>query len=52
MMSVERVAISWVVNASSGEQSYLQFSIPTGSGAGGEGGVSHSLNSLTELIST
>ena len=44
MMSVECVAIFWVVNASSGEQSCLQFSIPTGSGAGGEGGVSHSLN--------
>ena len=43
MMSVERVAIFWVVNASSGEKSCLQFSIPTGSGAGGEGGVSHSL---------
>ena len=26
------------------EQSCLQFSIPTGSGAGREGGVSHSLN--------
>ena len=45
MMSVERVAIFWVVNASSGEKSCLQFSIPTGSGAGGEGGVSHSLKS-------
>ena len=43
MMSVEGVAIFWVVNASSGEKSCLQFSIPTGSGAGGEGGVSHSL---------
>ena len=43
MMSVERVAIFWVVNASGGEKSCLQFSIPTGSGAGGEGGVSHSL---------
>ena len=42
MMSVERVAIFWVVNVSSGENSCLQFSIPTGSGAGGEGGVSHS----------
>ena len=40
MMSVECVAIFWVVNASSGEKSCLQFSIPTGSGAGGEGGVS------------
>ena len=46
MMSVERVAIFWVVNASSGEKSCLEFSIPTGSGAGGEGGVSHSLNIL------
>ena len=43
MMSIERVAIFWVVNASSGEKSCLQFSIPTGSGPGGEGGVSHSL---------
>ena len=43
MMSIERVAIFWVVNTSSGEKSCLQFSIPTGSGAGGEGGVSHSL---------
>ena len=46
MMSVERVTIFWVVNASSGEKSCLQFSIPTGSGAGGEGGVSHSLKVL------
>ena len=44
MMSVERVAIFWVVNAGSGEKSCLQFLIPTGSGAGGEGGISHSLN--------
>ena len=43
MMSVLCVAIFWVVNASSGEKSYLQFSIPTGSGAGGEGGVSYRL---------
>ena len=43
MMSVERVAIFWVVNASSSEKSCLQFSIPTESGAGGEGRVSHSL---------
>ena len=43
MMSVLCVAIFWVVNASSSEQSCLQFSIPTGSGAGGEGGVSHRL---------
>ena len=40
-MSVECVAIFWVVNASSGEKSCLQFSIQTGSGAGGEGDVSH-----------
>ena len=32
MMSVECVAIFWAVNASSGEKSCLQFSIPTGSG--------------------
>ena len=44
MMSVECVAIFRVVNASSGEKSCLQFSIPTGTGAGGEGGVLHSLN--------
>ena len=43
MMSVLCVAIFWVVNASSGEKSCLQFSIPTGSGAGGKGGVSHRL---------
>ena len=42
-MSVQCVAIFWVVSASSGEKSCLQFSIPTGSGAGGEGGVSHRL---------
>ena len=57
MMSVECVAIFWVVNASSGEKSCLQFSIPTGSGAGGEGGVSHSLKSycrpsLTKTLPT
>ena len=44
MMFVECVAIFWVVNASSSEKGCLQFSIPTGSGAGGEGGVSHSFN--------
>ena len=51
MMSVEGVVIFWVVNASSGEKSCLQFSIPTGSGAGGKGGVSHSLkwNSLKSV---
>ena len=43
-MCVERVAILWVVNASSDEKSCLQFPIPTESGAGGERGVSHSLN--------
>ena len=43
MLSVERVAIFWVVNASSGEKSCSQFSIPTGSGAGEEGGVLNSL---------
>ena len=43
MMSVLCVAIFWVVNTSSGEKSCLQFSIPTGSEAGGEGGVSHRL---------
>ena len=41
MMSVLCVAIFWVVNASTGEKSCLQFSIPTGSGVDGEGGVSH-----------
>ena len=46
MMSVECIAIFWVVNASSGEKSCLQFSIPTGSGAGGEGGVSHSIEAM------
>ena len=40
-MSVLCVAIFWVVNASSGEQSCSQFSIPTGSEVGGEEGVSH-----------
>ena len=49
MMSVECVAIFWVVNASSGEKSCLQFSIPTGSGAGGEGGVIHSLNPFNTI---
>ena len=45
-MSVDRVAVFWLVNASSGGKSCLQFSIPTGSGAGGEGGVSYSLKSM------
>ena len=48
MMYVELVAFFWVVNASSGEKSCLQFSMPTGSGAGGDGGVSHSLNIIIE----
>ena len=43
MMSVQCVAIFWGVNASSCEKICLQFSVPTGSGAGGEGGVSHRL---------
>ena len=43
MMSVLSVAIFWVVNTSIAEKSCLQFSIPTGSGEGGEGGVSHRL---------
>ena len=46
MMSVPCVAIFWVVNTSSDEKSCLQFLIPTESGAGGEGGVSHALNHL------
>ena len=50
MMSVQCVAIFWVVNASSGEKSCLQFSISTGSGAGGEGGVSHSLKKVKKKL--
>ena len=50
MMSVERVVIFWVVIASSGEKSCLQFSIPTGSGAGGEGDVSHSFKPTALLV--
>ena len=46
MVSVLCVAILWVVNASSGEKSCLQFAIPTGSGAGGEGDVLHRLKNL------
>ena len=46
MMSVLCFAIFWVVNASSGEKSCLQFSIPTGSGLGAEGGVSHRLKAM------
>ena len=46
MMSVLCVAIFWVVIASSGEKSCLQFSIPTGSGASGEGGVSQRLKAM------
>ena len=49
-MSVLSVTIFWVVNTSSGEKSCLQFSIPTGSGAGGEGGVSHRLNIVRQLM--
>ena len=41
MMSVLCVTIFWVVNASSGEKSFLQFSIPTCSGLGGGGEVIH-----------
>ena len=43
MMSVLCGAIFWVVKASSCEKNCLQFSIPTGFGVGGEGGVSHRL---------
>ena len=50
MMSVEFVAIFWVVNASSDEKSCLQFSIPTGSGVDGEGGVSYRLNEIIETF--
>ena len=46
MMSVQCVAIFWFANASSGETSYLQFSIPIGSGVGGEGGISHCLKAM------
>ena len=51
MMSVSCIAIFWVVNASSGEKSCLQFSIATGSGAGGEGVVSHSLEAMWNTFS-
>ena len=51
-MSVLSVAIFWVVNASSGKKSCLQFSIPTGSGTGGEGGVSHRLNCDCSILAT
>ena len=50
MMSVECVTIFWVVNASSGEKSRLQFSIPTGSGAGGEGGISPRLKNPPRFL--
>ena len=50
MMSVLCVATFWVVNASSGEKSCSQFSIPTGSGAGGEGGISHCLKYITSVL--
>ena len=49
MKFVLGVAIFWVVNASNGTKSCLQFSIPTGSGAGGEGGVSQRLNPLSGI---
>ena len=45
-MSVPCVVIFWFVNASTDEKSCLQFSIPTESGAGGEGGVSHALKKM------
>ena len=51
MMLVECVAIFRVVNASSGEKSCLHFSIPTGFGAGGEGGASHSLKATCHPLS-
>ena len=50
MMSIERIAIFWIVNASSGEKSCLQFLILTWSGAGGEGGVSHSLKRVRPAL--
>ena len=50
MMSVSCVAIFWVINASSDEKSCLQFSIPTESGADGEGGVSHALKRRLNTI--
>ena len=50
MMSVLCVAIFWVVNASSGEKSCLQFSIPTGSGEGGEGVVSHRIKGILGCV--
>ena len=49
MRSVQCVPIFWVVNASSGEKSCLQFSMPTGSGLGGEGGVAHRLKEVRSL---
>ena len=49
MMSVLSVAIFWVINASSGEKSCVQFSIPTGSEAGGEGGVLHRLKRFESI---
>ena len=39
----------FIVNASSGKKSCLQFSIPTESGAGGEGGVSHRLKAMCHI---
>ena len=54
MMSVSCVDIFWVVNASSGEKSCVQFSIPTGSEEGREGGVSNRRKGLktTPKVST
>ena len=49
MIYVERVAIFWVVNETSGEKSCLQFSILTGSGAGEEGVISHSLKMVLKM---
>ena len=50
MMSVKCVAIFWVVNASSGEKSCLKFSILTGSGVRGEGGISHRLRTFERYL--
>ena len=50
MMSVLCVAIFWVVNANRNEKSCLQFSIPTGIGAGGEGGVPHHLKNRVDNL--
>ena len=50
MMPVQFVTIFWVVNASSGEKSCLQVSIPTYSRVGGKGGVSHRLKNKETTI--